>query len=85
MMMGTRAIAIVVAVVVPGFWRIVAVVAGVVLPYVAVVLVNAVHVRDLEDAETGFVPTHKPALADRPFEEIIVPDDARDLDDDRPT
>lgn len=44
-MMGIRAAAIVVAVVVPGFWRWIAVAAGVCLPYFAVVLVNAVHTK----------------------------------------
>jgi xanthine/uracil permease len=80
LMMGTRAVAIVVAVVVPGFWRIVAVIAGIALPYVAVVLANAVHTRDADAAGVGFVPTHKPELSDRPFEGIVIPDDARDLD-----
>ena len=81
-MMGTRMVAIVVAVMVPGFWRIVTVAMGVCIPYIAVVLVNAVHSRDIEAAETGFVPTHKPALADTPFEGVVIPDDARELDDD---
>jgi Flp pilus assembly protein TadB len=80
LMMGTRMVAIVVAVTVPGFWRIVAVAAGVLLPYIAVVMVNAVHARDESPAEPGFVPTHKPELTGSPFEGVVVPDDARDID-----
>ena len=69
-MMGTRMVAIVVAVVVPGFWRWVAIAIGVTFPYLAVVLVNAVHERD-EDDPALFVPDHKPVLDDRPAQERV--------------
>ncbi len=44
-MMGIRFVAIVLAVILPGWWRLLPVALGVVLPYVAVVLVNAVHTK----------------------------------------
>lgn len=71
LMMATRMVAIVVAVVVPGFWRWIAIALGVFLPYIAVVLVNAVRTKDTE-ADPGFVPTHKVALSDKPFEGTII-------------
>ncbi len=77
-MMGTRMVAIVVAVVVPGIWRWIAIALGVFLPYIAVVLVNAVRTRGTEADPSFFVPDHKVAIADRPFEgDVITPDDAR--------
>ncbi len=71
LMMGTRMIAIVVAVVVPGIWRWIAIVVGITFPYLAVVLANAVHERDEDEAPRPFVPDHKPVLDDRPAEERI--------------
>lgn len=67
LMMGTRMVAIVVAVVVPGPWRWIAIAAGVFLPYVAVVLVNAARTRPTEDDPPVFVPEQRVALSDRPF------------------
>ena len=81
-MMGTRAVAIVVAVLVPGYWRIIPVIAGTLLPYIAVVMANAVHSRDLAQAETGYVAPTRTELAGTPFEGIVVPDDASELDED---
>lgn len=62
-MMATRMVAIVVAVVVPGFWRWVAIAAGVLLPYVAVVMVNAARTRGAGEAEDPFTPEARAALA----------------------
>lgn len=67
LMMGTRMVAIVVAVVVPGIWRWVAIALGVFLPYIAVVLVNAARTRGTEADPNFFVPDHKVAIADKPF------------------
>lgn len=61
-MMATRMVAIVVAVVVPGFWRWVAIAAGVLLPYVAVVMVNAARTRGAGEAEDPFTPEARAAL-----------------------
>jgi Flp pilus assembly protein TadB len=72
-MMGTRMVAIIVAVVVPGIWRWIAIALGVFLPYIAVVLVNAVRTKGTEDDPQPFVPTHKVALSDRPFEGTVIP------------
>jgi Flp pilus assembly protein TadB len=72
-MMGTRMAAIVVAVVVPGFWRWIAVALGVLLPYVAVVLVNAARTKGTQDDPEFLVPVHKVAIADRPFEGTVIP------------
>jgi xanthine/uracil permease len=80
-MMATRMVAIVVAVIVPGFWRAIAVVLGIFIPYIAVVLANAVHTKDQPPDTVGFTATHKVALSDHPFEGVVIPDDARDLDD----
>lgn len=66
LMMATRMVAIVVAVVVPGVWRWVAIAAGILLPYVAVVLVNAARTRGTEDDPDFFHPEPKIAIADRP-------------------
>jgi len=75
-MMGTRMVAIVVAVVVPGIWRWIAIVLGTFLPYIAVVLVNSVRTRGTEDDPNFFVPDHKTAITDRPFEgRVIRPDE----------
>ena len=75
-MMGTRMVAIVVAVVVPGIWRWIAIVLGVFLPYIAVVMVNAVRTRGTPDDPAYFIPEHKPAIEagpdDRP---VIRPDE----------
>lgn len=74
-MMATRIVAIVVAVVVPGFWRWIAIAAGVLLPYIAVVLVNQTRTRGTS-ADPYFVADHKVALTERPFEgPIIRPED----------
>ncbi len=67
-LMGTRAVAIVVAVLVPGFWRWIAVALGIMLPYIAVVLVNAAKVRGTPEDPTFFVPDPKTAISDAPFE-----------------
>ncbi|MGV1004746.1 MAG: DUF3099 domain-containing protein [Candidatus Nanopelagicales bacterium] len=45
-MMAIRFVAVILAVVLPGMWRVAPVVLGVFLPYVAVVLVNAVRTKD---------------------------------------
>ncbi len=71
-MMGTRMVAIVVAVVVPGVWRWIAIALGVFLPYVAVVLVNAARTRGTEDDPDFYVPEPKVAITDRPFEGTII-------------
>ena len=73
LMMGTRMVAIVVAVVVPGVWRWIAIALGVFLPYIAVVLVNAVRTKTTDDGPAPFVPTHKIPLADRPYEGTVIP------------
>ncbi|MGB8021059.1 MAG: DUF3099 domain-containing protein [Candidatus Nanopelagicales bacterium] len=74
-MMGIRMVAIVVAVVVPGVWRWVAVAAGIVLPYVAVVLVNAARTRGTEADPNYFRPEPRAALEDRPFEGRVISHD----------
>jgi Flp pilus assembly protein TadB len=74
-MMGTRMVAIVVAVVVPGVWRWVAIALGVFLPYIAVVLVNAARTRGTEDDPDFYVPEPGVAITDRPFEGTIIPHD----------
>lgn len=66
-LMGTRMVAIVVAVVVPGFWRWIAVVIGVAFPYLAVVLVNAVHGRGEGEESPFLFPDHKTPLDDQPY------------------
>jgi Flp pilus assembly protein TadB len=71
-MMAVRMAAIVVAVIVPGVWRWVAIAAGVLLPYVAVVLVNQARTRGTAADPYAFVPDHKVAIADRPFEGTIL-------------
>jgi hypothetical protein len=64
-LMATRMVAIVVAVVTPGLWRWVAIAAGVLLPYIAVVLVNATRTRGTEADPYYVAPV---AVADRPYE-----------------
>lgn len=71
-LMGTRMVAIVVAVVVPGVWRWVAVAAGIMLPYLAVVLVNAAKVRGTE-ADPHFVAEQKTAISDRGTGGQVIP------------
>ena len=80
-MMATRMVAIVVAVVVPGIWRGVAIVLGIFIPYIAVVLANAVHTKDEVLDTVGFTPDHKPAIGAEPWQGVVVPDDPRDIDD----
>ena len=65
-------VAIVVAVVVPGFWRWIAVAAGILLPYFAVVLVNAVKVRGTPDDPNFFVPEPKVAITEAPFSGDVI-------------
>lgn len=76
-MMGTRMVAIVVAVVVPGVWRWIAIALGVFLPYIAVVLVNAARTRGTEADPDFYVPTpapdHVSAISDQPFEGTVIP------------
>lgn len=71
-MMAIRMVAIVVAVMVPGFWRWVAIAAGVLLPYIAVVLVNQAHTRGTEVDPYAFVPDHKLALSDAPYSGPLI-------------
>ena len=74
-LMGTRMVAIVVAVAVPGIWRWIAIVLGTFLPYVAVVLVNAVRTRGTPD-DPYFVADQKVAIGDRPYQgRVIRPDE----------
>lgn len=81
-MMGIRMVAIVLAVVVSGAWRWVAIAAGVVLPYVAVVLVNAARTRGTEADPNSLQPEQRVALADRRFEGRVI---SHDDDDARPS
>ncbi|HEX6888009.1 MAG TPA: DUF3099 domain-containing protein [Candidatus Nanopelagicales bacterium] len=73
-MMATRMVAIVVAVVVPGVWRWIAIALGVLLPYIAVVLVNQARTRGTQ-YDPYFVPEHKVALTDRPQEGPVIAHD----------
>ena len=73
LMMGTRMVAIVVAVVVPGVWRWIAIALGVFLPYIAGVLGNAVRTKGTTEGPEPFVPMHKIAVSDRPFEGTVIP------------
>ena len=57
----------------PGVWRWVAAAAGVVLPYFAVILVNAVKVRGTPDDPNYFVPEHKVALTQAPHSGVVIP------------
>lgn len=66
-------VAIVVAVVVPGFWRWIAVAAGILLPYFAVVLVNAVQVRGTPEDPNYFMPETKTAITEAPFAGGVIP------------
>lgn len=71
-LMGMRMVAIVVAVVVPGFWRWIAVAAGILLPYFAVVLVNAVKVRGTPD-DPYYVPETRVAIeGSAPFSGDVI-------------
>ena len=76
-MMATRMVAIVVAVVVPGVWRWIAIALGVFLPYIAVVLVNAARTRGTEADPDFYVPPPAPerigAISDQPFEGTVIP------------
>ena len=71
-LMGTRMVAIVVAVMVPGIWRWVAVAAGIFLPYIAVVLVNAVKVRGTPDDPYFVAPEPGIAITQSPFAGAVV-------------
>ena len=70
-MMGIRMVAIVIAVTVPGFWRWIAIAAGVFLPYIAVVLVNQAKTRGTP-ADPAFIAQHRIALTERPHEGPIL-------------
>ena len=72
LLMGMRMVAIVVAVVVPGIWRWFAIAAGILLPYLAVVLVNAVKVRGTPDDPNYFVPEPKVAITEAPFGGAVI-------------
>ena len=65
-------LAIVVAVVVPGWWRAVAIALGVMLPYIAVVLVNQARTRGTEADPYAFVPDPNTAIAERPYGATVV-------------
>jgi hypothetical protein len=71
-LMGMRMVAIVAAVVLPGIWRWIAAAAGVLLPYFAVILVNAVKVRGTPDDPNYFVPEHSAALTQAPHSGVII-------------
>lgn len=74
-MMGTRMVAIVVAVVMPGIWRWIAIVLGVFLPYIAVVMVNAARTRGTPADPAYIPPDQTPAITDRPYSGRIIPHD----------
>ena len=74
-LMGTRMAAIVVAVVVPGIWRWIAITAGVLLPYLAVVLVNSAKVRGTPADPYYVAPAEQVALTEIPFEGVIISSD----------
>lgn len=63
-MMGVRFVAVILAVIVPGWWRLVPVALGVVLPYVAVVLVNAANTK--QPSQTGLTLPQRVGLTWRP-------------------
>lgn len=67
-MMSIRFVAIIVAVVVPGFWRWVAIAAGTILPYIAVVTVNAARTKGTEDDPAYFQPDLKPQIGAAPYQ-----------------
>jgi Flp pilus assembly protein TadB len=71
-LMGIRMMAIVVAVVVPGIWRWIAVAAGITLPYFAVVLVNAAKVRGTEADPNCHLPEPTAAISDAPFSGEVI-------------
>ncbi len=72
LLMGLRMVAIVVAVVVPGIWRWIAVAAGILLPYFAVILVNAAKVRGTPDDPNYFVPEPATAITEAPFRGDVI-------------
>ena len=63
---------VMVAVVVPGIWRWIAIVLGVFLPYIAVVMVNAVRVRGTPDDPNYFVPDHRLAIEASPDDRPVI-------------
>jgi Flp pilus assembly protein TadB len=71
-LMGMRMVAIVVAVIVPGIWRWIAVAAGILLPYFAVILVNAAQVRGTPDDPNYFVPEPAVAITEAPFSGDVI-------------
>jgi Flp pilus assembly protein TadB len=71
-MMGIRMAAIVAAVLVSGIWRWMAIAAGVLLPYIAVVLVNQARTRGTAADPYAFVPDHKIALTDTPYQGPLI-------------
>lgn len=71
-LMGLRMVAIVVAVAIPGVWRWIAIAAGIILPYLAVILVNAVHVRNPDDDPAFIEREPVAALADEPYSGTII-------------
>lgn len=79
-MMGTRMAAIVVAVVVPGIWRWIAIVLGVFLPYIAVVLVNAARTRGTEDDPDFYIAEPRVALTATPYDPDAPPYEGRIID-----
>jgi xanthine/uracil permease len=65
-MMGIRFVAIIAAVVFSGFWRWVAIAAGVILPYVAVVTVNATKTRGTQADPAFWAANSKLAITGQP-------------------
>ncbi len=74
-LMATRMAAIVVAVVVPGVWRWIAIAAGVLLPYLAVVLVNSAKVRGTPADPYFVAPVEAVAITEAPFQGVILTPD----------
>lgn len=75
LLMATRMVAIVVAVVVPGVWRWIAIAAGITIPYLAVVLVNAAKVRGTPADPYFVAPVEQIAIPDTAFEGLIITPD----------
>ncbi len=73
--MATRMVAIVVAVVVPGIWRWIAIAAGIVLPYLAVVLVNSAKIRGTPADPYFLAPVEQVAIPETAFEGVIITPD----------
>jgi Flp pilus assembly protein TadB len=71
-LMGMRMVAIVVAVVVPCVWRWIAIAAGILLPYFAVILVNAAKVRGTPEDPHYVVPEPKVAITEAPFRGDVI-------------